>query len=522
VVDATTATAAAATATATAESSTQTAAAAVRFVERVEAVVSRCGRCIGRDRRGRVVVTIVAEHLCRDVSGGCCASSGHAEAGGEAGVDGPTFLRFLLRVLRGCGRAQRGRLGRGLRGGRGRDLRRGRCRGCGFAVVRVDGVGVLRCGHDRASSYGSESHDEFEIGVEQRRPSGMTTDLLADDRYPRRSSDEQHAREGRRLGAGTGDRTIERTDRVGDAGANRGLELVTRDAHLRVQSGRSDGHGRFRVGRQRLFGSSAVGAQLHERAPGLGVGRIQFAQSPVERVIDVGNDHLIEIDTTQPFEPFGRSEDLRATFVAPHDGRVERPAAEVVDGDDVAGHKAAETHVVQCGGDRFGHERHTADPGQSSRFSQEIELVVAPGRGMGQDHLVGSRAGRGRSRRNDVTQEVSHQRFRAVRLARHHHRGGVTEPALALADTRRRIGQHLLLGALADDDVVAGERDDRRHRRRVRAERQHRATRAAADRGRGPRGSEIDAEPVRAHGRSTQLPLSPSTPWLESATRMQS
>ena len=112
---------------------------------------------------------------------------------------------------------------------------------------------------------------------------------------------------------------------------------------------------------------------------------------PVERVVDVRDDHLVEVDTTQPFEPFGRPEDLGAAFVALHDGRVERAAAEVVDGDDVAGREAAEADVVQRGGDRFGHERDRADAGQPPGFAQQIELVVAPCRGVGEDDRVGSR-----------------------------------------------------------------------------------------------------------------------------------
>ena len=245
---------------------------------------------------------------------------------------------------------------------------------------------------------------------------------------------------------------------------------------------------------------------------------------PSSAVVDVHDHHLVEVDAAESLEAFGRPEDLGTAFVALHDRRVERAAAEVIDRDDVAGREPTEAGVVHGGGYRLGYEGDRADSGQPPGFAQQVELVVTPCRGVGEDDCVRTGAGACGRDRYDVTQQVTHQRFRAIRLARHDHRCRVAEPALGLADAGGRIGEDLPFGAFARDDVVAVERDDRRHRGRVRAERQHFGARAAADRGGGPRRTEVDAErvPRGAHGRSTQLPLSASTAWLESETRTQS
>ena len=256
----------------------------------------------------------------------------------------PSFFSFLPAAARSAAAFCRGLRGRG-----GRDLRdrSGGIRGLGRG--NVGGFGLLGCGHDGASSCGSESHDKLEIGVDEIGPAGMAGDFFTDNGDARRSTDEQDARERRLIDTGRDDCTVEGAERVDDARAHGRFELVTRDAHLGVQAGDGDRDGRLGVVRQRFLRVDAVGSELDERAPDLGIGAVEFAEAAVERVVHVRQHHLIEIDATQALEPFRWPEQDRAVLGALHDRGVERPAAEVVHGDDVADRDTTEADVVQRG-----------------------------------------------------------------------------------------------------------------------------------------------------------------------------
>jgi hypothetical protein len=98
----------------------------------------------------------------------------------------------------------------------------------------------------------------------------------------------------------------------------------------------------------------------------------------------VGDHGVIEVDAAQALQADGLAERLEAGGGAPQHGGVERPAAEVVDGHDVARSDARRGGVVDGCGDGLGDEADVAQVAARRRMTQEIELELAPVRRVGE------------------------------------------------------------------------------------------------------------------------------------------
>ena len=270
---------------------------------------------------------------------------------------------------------------------------------------------------------------------------------------------------------------------------------VARDAHLGDEIGERDRNRRLAVERERFLRTGALHAELGERAPHGGVGRVDLAQVLVDRRVHVREHGVVEVEAAEALEALGRAQQLTGAVAAAHDGDVEGAAAEVVDRDGVARVHATEVQVVQRRGFGFAEQRDALDAGNTTRFAQQVELELAPVRGVGQHDGVGPVAVAVGGDVEYVTEQLPHERVGAVRGAADHERSGVAEPALGLAGSGRRLGQQPPFGGVARDHRVAVERDDRRHGGAVLAEceRFGLAARRAARR-RGPGGAEIDAQ----------------------------
>ena len=90
-----------------------------------------------------------------------------------------------------------------------------------------------------------------------------------------------------------------------------------------------------------------------------------------------GEERLVEVDAAEPLHPLGPAELLEAGLGLAQDRRVERAAAEVVDGDDGAGRDALLARVVDGGGLGLGQERDRADVGLADRLASR-SILYAP------------------------------------------------------------------------------------------------------------------------------------------------
>ena len=149
------------------------------------------------------------------------------------------------------------------------------CAACAAAVVGAFGTGAAAVS---AVSVGDWSVSDF-LGVAMTvlppaaprattslrsasiriGPAGVAGHFFTDNGDARRSTDEQDTGERRLVDARGDDGTVEGAERVDDARAHGRLELVTRDAHLGVQTRHGDRDGRLGVVGQRFLRRDAVG-----------------------------------------------------------------------------------------------------------------------------------------------------------------------------------------------------------------------------------------------------------------------
>ena len=151
-------------------------------------------------------------------------------------------------------------------------------------------------------------------------------------------------------------------------------------------------------------------------------------------------------------KPFGRAEQLGPVLAVAHHRGVERATSEVEDGDGLAGLEPAEAGVVTGGGLGLGHQLDVVDAGDAAGLPEEIELELAPVRGMGQRDAVGPLTGLRLGRVDDVAQHMAHQCFGAERGAGEHVRRAVAEAPLELTGTCRGIGRQVALRGVAHDE----------------------------------------------------------------------
>ena len=284
--------------------------------------------------------------------------------------------------------------------------------------------------------------------------------------------------------------------------ATEGRIIVSNSPRVRRTSVCSDGqeHGDRRLGvrGERLLGQHAVLAQAHDRAGGGRVREVERGDRAVEGAVDVAEHGLVEVDAAEALDALGRTEDLEAAARGAQDGGVEGAAAEVVDGDGGAVGDPLVGRVVRGGGLRLGDHRDVVQPGHARDLLEQLPLVRAPVRRVGQPH---------RDRRpalplgdlgDHLAELGGHEVARGVRRAAQQDGHRVAEAALDLARDAVRFRGRAAVGRVAGEHAALGaHEDDGGHRGRPVAQRGHLDMPLTDDRSRRVGRAEIDPQPVR-------------------------
>ncbi|OLT10157.1 hypothetical protein BJF78_29310 [Pseudonocardia sp. CNS-139] len=101
-------------------------------------------------------------------------------------------------------------------------------------------------------------------------------------------------------------------------------------------------------------------------------------------------------------------------------------------------------------------EERDAQPLRGERAAEEVLLVLAPGRGVGDADPVGGAALAFRDAVDDPAQQARGELLGGDRPAAEHHGRRVADAPLELADDAVRVGQRAPLGRLADDHAPVG------------------------------------------------------------------
>ena len=179
------------------------------------------------------------------------------------------------------------------------------------------------------------------------------------------------------------------------------------------------GHDRLRVGGERLLRSSALISQVRDCRRHRGIVGVELVEAS-ERARDVTEHGSVEVDPAEPFDAFGRAEDREAVAGRAQDRDVERPPAEVVDRDRLAGFDALGARVVDRGGFGLGKQadRRVARPGQARQMHgllEEVFLVRTPVRGMSDRDRRGHLALAARDRVDDPAQQLAREQLGGMR-----------------------------------------------------------------------------------------------------------
>ena len=153
---------------------------------------------------------------------------------------------------------------------------------------------------------------------------------------------------------------------------------------------------------------------------------------------------------------------LEAVLGPAQDRRVECPAAEVVNGDHGPFRHAPLLGVVDGGCLGIGQEGHVLDLGLADGLLEEIDLVGAIARRVGQDDGVGWAAGLLADTGDDGLEQMGEERFGTVRGAAQVDRGRVAEAALEVARGPGRLAERVALRRVADEDLAIRAQDDDR------------------------------------------------------------
>ncbi len=179
---------------------------------------------------------------------------------------------------------------------------------------------------------GPDRDGEMGIGGREDRPTGVLLHGLGHRGDPGGAAHHENGRDVVPGRPGRRDHPIHHCERVGETGANHGLELTSGQAHARAERGQLDGDLGLGVLRQMLLGALALVPQPTEGGAHVGLFPIERGDLPVGRRVDVGEDGLVEVDPAEPLDALGIADNLPRLPV-PHHGSVEGAATEVVDGD---------------------------------------------------------------------------------------------------------------------------------------------------------------------------------------------
>ena len=162
-----------------------------------------------------------------------------------------------------------------------------------------------------------------------------------DQRNPGRSAGQQHRPQRGRLHPGRPQRPAQGADRVGQRRPDHRLELGAGEADPGVQAGQRHRDHHLGVLGEGLLGLDAVAAQPGQGGAHVRVVRGQRRRHRAHGVQHVLEDRLVEVDAAELLDAFRFAEQLEPVGRAAQHRRVEGAAAQVVDGDDLAGRRPA-------------------------------------------------------------------------------------------------------------------------------------------------------------------------------------
>ncbi len=298
---------------------------------------------------------------------------------------------------------------------------------------------------------GAEGHGVLGMDVDGHGPADLGLDQLGHEGDAGRAPHQQHRFD--LLGGHTSgvEHPTQCPDGLTDGRADHRLELGPGDADLALQAGEQHRDGGMAVAGQRLLGFDALLAQAGQGSQRGRIFGVESVEGAVERSDYEPEHRLVEVDPTQAVDALGGAEDLETARALAQDGGIEGAAAEVVDGDHLAGLHPCRAGVVDGGGFGFAQGGHLAEPREAHRLGQHVELERAPVGGMGQGDRVGRPAlalGDGVDHR---AQELGHERFGRVGRTTEEDGRGIPQPPLELAGHPTGLGDGTTVGGVAGE-----------------------------------------------------------------------
>ena len=250
--------------------------------------------------------------------------------------------------------------------------------GAGGAGGAADTGGSDPGGVPLASSdqRGAERHGMLRMCVERDGTSELGTDELGDERDTRRPADEQDRPQLLCGHAGRAECAFGDDEGVAERGADHRLELGSGEPDLCLHRRQDHRDRDVGVARERLLRPDALVEYSGHRRLGVQIVGIEPCDVVGDGGDDVSHDRLVEVDATESFDALGFAEQLESLVGGdPHDRDVERAAAQVVHGDDVAGIEAVLCCVVDGGRLRLVDQHGIGEVGSGDGLAQQLGLV---------------------------------------------------------------------------------------------------------------------------------------------------
>jgi hypothetical protein len=210
------------------------------------------------------------------------------------------------------------------------------------------------------------------------------------------------------------------------------------------------------VRRQRLLGLDAPPPQLAQRRLRDRVVGVERARRLGDLCGHPGEHRVVEVDAAQVLDTRGPAEHPGAVAGVGQHGGVERAAAQVVDGHDLAGPDATGGGVVRRHGLRLGDQGGPEHAGEVDRLADRVTLVRPPVGRAGDHDLVRWAALPLRHPGHHGGQQPGGQRLGRERRAAQQDRRVVAHPALELPGQALGLAAPPALGGLPDQQLAVG------------------------------------------------------------------
>ena len=289
-----------------------------------------------------------------------------------------------------------------------------------------------------------------------------------------------------------------------DPGPDHGLELGTGEANLGLQAGQCNGNRGIGIRRQGFLGSTTVHSETRLRWQRQRIGPVGTRDEAADRVVDVRQHRLVEIDPTETFHALRYTDQLEPGRRVADERGVEGAPTEVVHRDHVADVDVLVTGVGDGGRLWFGEQHHLVgnESGMIRRGAKLVELELGVVGRMGEHHDAGRFPLLFGGAANDVAELVPHELLDRVRLFADDQRDGVAEAAFELPGAAGRLGSGSSFGGVTDEHLTVVAHDHHgRDRRAIGAELQRVDLIPAPDRCGRIGGAEVDPQRIGTHRR---------------------